>query len=554
MNIKLKDRKFTLSGLSVIVAGTVAVTLSLSPWVNSDSLIIPKGIILVCLSAYIFPKFIHNVLNTKKTKGLKLLNILATLFIVQMVLVMLITSAPFEQQFFGRTGRGLGFATYLALTVLLLTTAYSALESKGSQKIIIGLVVACVISSFYSVLQRFGYDIFDWVTYTNGIIGTLGNPNFQSSFVAMAIVPSLVMFKNYRKYILLKIILVSFLIFTLYLCESTQGYVASVAAIFSFFSIYIWYKRKIYIYPVAIIAATLGLISVFGMLNKGPLSLYFYKSSVISRGEMLVTGLNTIADNPFFGVGLDSFGDFSLMYRELPKPNGINEYTDNVHNLFLQFGVTGGVLLSIIYLIIMVFALRSFYVVQKRFGKFDSEIAAIFSSWLCFQLQSLISPANISMLAWNFLITGFIIGYANSIQETVDIRVRRRLATLDITRPIGILSLIISFAFMYPWYNSDRIAWAAYQTRNTNALVQSTELYPKSTVRYIRIGVALYDANLLNESLIVAKSAIQFNPGSVQGWLLILINPSASIEERLLAKERILKLDPYNKTVTEIKL
>jgi hypothetical protein len=290
------------------------------------------------------------------------------------------------------------------------------------------------------------------------------------------------------------------------------------------------------------------------MLNTGPLSKYLYKVSVQSRGEMWRTGFQTVIDNPFFGIGLDSFGDFSLKYRDLSTVNGINEYTDNAHNFFLQFAITGGVFLSLLYILIILTGLFGFYVSQKKIGKFDAKLAAIFASWISFQAQSFISPANISMLVWNFLITGFIIGYANLAQLNISQPQKNIVSNFDISRPIGVLLLIISFVIMYPWYNVDKITWAANQAKNGTALMQAVQLYPESSVRYSRVGIALYSSNLLNESLVVAKSAVKFNPNSVQSWILILINQSAPIEDRLIARENVLKLDPYNKEAATIKL
>ena len=157
---------------------------------------------------------------------------------IQMIVVMLVSSAPFEQEFFGRTGRGLGFITYFSLFIVAL---YTAVNIKFSDiKIVFqGLFLACLSSSIYSIFQYFGYDFFDWRTQTNGIIGTLGNPNFQSSFVAIALIPSLVLFWNKKNnaYWLIPILLI--LLFTLYICESTQGYIAILASTMVFILLYL---------------------------------------------------------------------------------------------------------------------------------------------------------------------------------------------------------------------------------------------------------------------------------------------------------------------------
>ncbi|MBM3682631.1 MAG: O-antigen ligase family protein [Actinobacteria bacterium] len=553
MKVSSKSVITTTSNYNLIVLGAVAISLAASPWVNSDSLIIPKGIILISLAAYLIPKLLSNISLSRGNKALTLLILLALAFTVQMVLVMFFTQAPLEQQFFGRTGRGLGFATYTSLIIILLVSALFSLENFAPKKIINGLVIACLVSSAYSVIQRFGYDIFDWVSFTNGIIGTLGNPNFQSSFLAMALMPAFILFKDSKFKVVGTFTVVIFLLFTLYLCESTQGYIASLASLSAFILVYLWYKKKLYFFSYLFLVLVFGSVAVFGMLNNGPLKALLYKVSVQSRGEMWRTSLNTILDNPLFGVGLDSFGDVSLKYRDPKFVNGINEYTDNAHNIFLQFSITGGVLLALIYFLIVALSFYSFYVTQKKIGYFDSKIAAIFAAWLSFQLQSIISPANISMLVWNFLINGFIVGYAfrntNGVSST-----SKSKSSLQFTNPFGAIFLIIALVVVYPWYNSDKVSWAARQAGNATALVQSAGMYPESSVRYSRIGLALYESKLFNEALIVARQAVKFNPNSIQGWYLIMSIESAPIEERRKAKLEVMRLDPLNKDVPNLKL
>jgi hypothetical protein len=68
-------------------------------------------------------------------------------------------------------------------------------------------------------------------------------------------------------------------------------------------------------------------------------------------------------------------------------------------------------------------------------------------------------------------------------------------------------------------------------------------------VRYSLIGRELYNSGLLQQSLEVARSGVKFNPNSPSMWALILVNQNATPEERLIAKNKILSLDPLNKEV-----
>ena len=538
--------------LSIIVSLAVAVTISLSPWVNSDSLIIPKLMILFSGALFLIPRLFVGYRNKTHILGYKILFVLASIFMGQMLLVMIVSKAPFAQEFFGRTGRALGFVTYFSLIVILLVTSIYSVVNKANI-INLGIVLSCLVSSGYSILQRFGFDIFDWVTYTNGIIGTLGNPNFQSSFAAMALLPALVIFSGSIIRYLALILITGTLIFTLYICQSTQGYLASGLSIGVFTLIYFWYKNKAAFYSFLLLFIFAGLISLAGMLNRGPLSYYLYKYSVQSRGEMWRTALTTANANPIFGVGLDSYGDASLLYRDERTVNGINEFTDNAHNIFLQFAATGGYVLAIIYLGIVILSLYGFFLIQKKLNRFEKNFAALFAAWVSSQSQSIISPPNISMLTWNSIMSGFLIGCAFSSSEKSklgDVTLRR---SLSLTTPFSYLLLIFSLVVMYPWFNADKVAWSTTKTGDALVAVKAAKMYPESTIRYYRIGIELYKSKLFDMSLDVARSAVQFNPNAVSGWYLVMINESAPIDERKNAREQILRLDPLGTDVDSFK-
>jgi len=52
----------------------------------------------------------------------------------------------------------------------------------------------------------------------------------------------------------------------------------------------------------------------------------------------------------------------------------------------------------------------------------------------------------------------------------------------------------------------------------------------------------------------LARSSVKFNPRSVSGWYLIMINEKAPLDERREARKKVIALDPFNKEVVNIKL
>jgi len=540
--------------LKKVIFGATVVTLAATPWINSDALIIPKIILLACLASFLLPTLIINYKTFLTDRKIKLLLILCAIFTIQMVMAMIISKAPFEQEFFGRTGRGLGFITYFSLIVIMLFTAIN-INLSNLPKISQGLLFSCLLSSVYSILQYFGLDFSDWRTQTNGIIGTIGNPNFQSSFVAIAFIPTMVYLWSRRYRLFLTSGAIFILLFTLYICESTQGYIALASSLAVFILFNLWYNKSKLIFISTLIPTILtGFIAIAGMLDKGPLSYYLYKVSVRSRGEMWQTASSVIKSNPVFGVGLDSLGDYSLMYRNEKTANGIAEYIDNSHNFFLQFAATGGIILALCYLGIILLSLYSFFVLQKRISEFNRNITALFAAWISFQLQSLISPAVIPTLVWNFIFCGTFIGLSNSLNSKAELSQERtskilKSGTKKSMSGAGVISAVLAFVLTFPLFNADKLTRQADIKKDALLAVKAAKTYPESVVRYNRLGAVLYESGLYDLSLEIARSAVKFNPNSYQTWILVLVNPSATNEERYKAKEQLIKIDPFNKVI-----
>jgi hypothetical protein len=115
---------------------------------------------------------------------------------------------------------------------------------------------------------------------------------------------------------------------------------------------------------------------------------------------------------------------------------------------------------------------------------------------------------------------------------------------------LGILSLILT----YPLFKADKMARDANTQRDALLAVKAAKLYPESVVRYNLLGTDLYQSKLFDLSLEIGRSAVKFNPNSYQTWILILVNSNASIDERITAKNNLLRIDPFNRIIQEYPL
>ena len=540
--------------IQIVVLIAIFVTLAATPFTNKDALIIPKVIILCSGALYLLPRLTLKLHFLKNNKVQSILLILSTLFFIQLLIVMAFSNAPLEQQIFGRTGRGMGFATWFSCLIILLLSALST-QIGNIHHIHFGLTLTGVATAVYAICQSFGFDFFPWDSKTNGVISTMGNPNFVSGLIAMSFIPSLIYFefKKYKVYI--KVILIVLYCFALYRADSLQGYIGITLSVITYLLAYLWYKNKSLFSSLFVLSMS-GLVAVvLSSLNKGPLSSFFYKVSVQSRGDFWRSAINTSNDHKLFGVGLDSFGDYYLKYRDIVAVNHPwAEFTDSAHNYFLDLLVSGGYPLLTIYICIHLLTLWSLLRAFRTNTQFKPLLVSLFAAYLVFQAQALISPISIPILIWSSIISGSIIGVYSSTFNKTNVETNSVLPAKARLQKTSIGLLIVSLLLLYPLFNVDRLQFNAMKNGDGDLAVSSTKKFPESVVRYSIMTRELLKSGLNVQALDLARSAVKFNPNSPALWVLIMVNPTAPIEERILAKQKMQELDPLNQDIVNFEI
>jgi hypothetical protein len=540
-----------LSNHKVIVFGAVLVTLIFTP-TNFDALIIPKVSIALCVSMYLLPNLLASISKSYENPRIKKF-LFASFFwaLLHMIIIIISSGAPLEQQIFGRTGRGFGFITYFSFLVFFLGSVVF-FSTKNINLIVTGLAISTFFSGVYAIMQRNSLDIFAWDSRTNGIIGTLGNPNFQSAFSVAGYISLMVVASKFKIKPVLFILFTIFTFYLVYICQATQGYLGFSAAIIVIFIIWFWHKNKIILSGLFLIATLGGFVAILGTVNRGPLAYYFYKISVQSRGDFFRSAFTTANEFPLTGVGLDSFGDHYLRNRDLIAVNHtFAELTDNSHNYFLEFAATGGYPLAFLYLLLIFISLYCFIYLISKNKNFDKNIAALFCAWIVFQLQSFVSPGSISIMLWNFVICGAIIGvFLEKYKKSNSINNNKKTSNFSL---VGTFLALLGLLIVYPWFNTDRLFRIGLEQKNANTVMQQVNSYPRFVNKFRLVGLRLLESNLSPQALEVAKQSIAFNHNAVSGWALVFYNPSATQAERDKAKVEILRLDPLNKEVSLFK-
>ena len=554
----IKQIKSKTYNYILIICGFIF--LVFSPWMNKDSMVVPKVVLLFCLAMFLLPSIVFEAKTKIRNGVFKALITISLLIVFQMVVTVISSEAPIEQQIFGKMGRGLGFLTLISLIILTLAASFYA-NNNNLKFLLILIVIVFSVSSFYSILQSFGLDIIKWETRTNAVFGTLGNPNFQAAAAAMVLVPCILVIKRDLKTLLIGLSLVFLNLYAIYRTVSVQGFIGSAIGISFLILFFLFYKNKhFFVWGLVLVFTTLFL-SILAMLNQGPLKglsigpFTFYKPSVQSRGDFWRSAFEAAKDHPFFGVGIDSFGDYFMEYRdEVAVGHTFSEFTDNSHNYFLEYAVTGGIPLMLLHTLIVFLTVSSFVKIVRKTQKFEPRIAALFAFWLVFQAQSFISPGSISLMIFNSIVTGSLIGISQfqNLPSAIPNTTSKKLQTNR-----GVLNIffaLLAILFIFPYFNSDRIYLNALNSRNGDLLVATSKAYPESTLRYSTSSRLLLESKLYEQSLDVARSAIEFNPRNVSPWAHILLNPVSTLREKEMAKNMLIKLDPNNGGLKEIKI
>ena len=533
----------------LLIYSAVAITLVITPWFNKESITVPKLILLSLIASYLLPNLYYDIKLISKVNLGKFIVLVQLLIIAQLIIVTLISDAPFEQQLFGRSGRSLGLIAHLSLVIILLA-AVRYVDITRNNFILKIFSITGILVSLYAIMQSFGIDFINWDTRTNGAISTLGNPNFVAAFVAAATIPAIFALRN-KTNTLIVFLIIALSIFTIDRTESIQGYLALLVSCSFYLIVHFYHNLKRYFFIVGITTVCLFGWVISGALGHGIFSKYLYKTSVESRGDFWRSAYTTANHNPIFGVGLDSFGDNYLKYRDqVAADHSFSEFTDSAHNYLLDYASQGGYTLAILHLVTIFTVLISFLIYQKKSNYFNKNLTITFCAWLAFQSTFFVSPISVPLMMWSMIFSGAILREALGVFITentkIDNKKQKTYTPIDFIRTALLFCIVL---FMFPLYHTDNKFLDSLNSGDGNLGLKVVEMYPRSTSRYFTVSRLFFESGQNQYSLDVARSAIKFNDKSINAWGLVLVNPLASYEERVIAKKRILELDPFNKEV-----
>jgi hypothetical protein len=272
-------------------------------------------------------------------------------------------------------------------------------------------------------------------------------------------------------------------------------------------------------------------------------------------------------DHPIFGVGLDRFGENYGHYA--PKNQTIfGQLTDNAHNVFLQLLATGGLLVFLPYMaIIILIFLKSIQGIRTTHGQTQIDLAGLFAIWFVLLLISLISIDNLGIAVWFWISGGVLFAVSQDslvLEKVANINEKKRKKSSGKSAAPNenyispIVSLILSIAVLLVVIPAVRTSGAiadmqvnrsGLTTTQFLAKISSTaNIWPRNSQTLNSLGDIALRIDNIKLGLSLASQAIEIDPKSNYGNQL-----SAIAHERLknyakaiVFRGRVIELDPWN--------
>ena len=546
-------------GMYVLLA-SVAVCLFVAPFNSIDPVNLPKLCLLVVLS-FIGAGFAFSKVNFFKAKRNKPVLLVIGLFIVLLFFALVADSRDFSSKFYGTPGRNTGFVAYLSLSFLFFASVVSA-KKLLLKRYAVALIGSGTTLALYGLAQFRGLDFYEFdLGIGTKVFGSFGNSNFQSAFMGITAASALTLVVFSRIQIHFKLGLAVLTILALYnvSLSSQQGYLNFAAGVSATVILYFFQSGKSILAWITVVGTSIFTFLVgLGILNIGPLADLIYQSSLQARGFYWRAALNMMIGHPFFGVGMDSYGEWYMRARpENYFSSNFLSVSDSAHSIPLDIGSNGGLLLFFAYLSIVILVVLSIVRLIKRASGFDVVFTTIVAAWVAYQAQSLISINQLGLGVWGWSLSGLIIGYElNTRNEDLVGENRAGRVAKNSVQKISALAVVLTFvttsagiAIALPPYLAANKFYKALQSGDANVIQPAAYLQPYDRSRFTFVAQILQENKLEDRAIAVLRDASRIYPDSYEIWTRWAGIASASPNDIARAKAEMKRLDPLNPNI-----
>ena len=499
------------------------ISIATSPWTTYDPINPLKFLLLgVCGSTCL----VFLIINRKEFQFNKVMLSLIAIFISQTLISTVFSGSSLTQGIFGYYGRNFGLLTWIMLFALMIYFSVA----QEFQILLSSLLIVGVISLLYSYVQYFGIDPAPWQNNFNAIIGFLGNPNFQSSFLGLfliVVIGNLLQEFRNTKYLILYSILLLATVQLILTSGSIQGLFVSLVGLGSL-AMYFVYAKKYYkiFWSLTVVGAIFFLNFVFAIVGLGPLSGYIHRGTLAIRGDYWLAAMSMAKANLLTGVGPDQYGTWYRFYRHQESLTRVNSevVSDSAHNGFLDFAANLGFVAFLAYVLLIIYAIVLVGRSINHDSKIDRTHATLVALFMGFQSQLLISPNQIGLAVWGWVFLGAMYGYK---RPEVDKKVKqmklslradqRRSSFNQLSLALApMIGTLVGFALAFPIFYSSMQFRTALVKADAIRIIAAATVWPRNEEVLSFSTNLLLSNGLQEQGLKLVNSALQEFPNSFE--------------------------------------
>jgi O-antigen ligase len=493
----------------------------------------------------------------------KWLLIATGLFLIAVLNSVINSSAPLTQNIYGVFGRQTGFIAYLVLAMVMIGAALLRTK-KSFDWMVWALLIAGAINIIYAAWAIAFGDFIGWSNPYGNILGLFGNPNFIGAFLGMFITGSIAFAFSAHfswAYRIAFMVLGLIALYEIKESHAVQGLVVTGAglAMIGFYLMRAKTKGNSFTIGYLLAVAITGGFALAGALQKGPLASIIYKRSVSLRGTYWETGINMGMDKPFTGVGMDSYGNWYRAFRPdraLVDMPGVKVITNAAHNVVIDIFAYGGFPLLISYLAILSIGIWAIVRVTLRNRVYDGTFVALATTWLAYQLQSIISINQMGLAIWGWLLVGVLVAYEYSTRPQPEgsekVKAVKQKELVFSPQLVGGIGVVVGALIAVPPMSAD-MAWKsalkAQNVQQVEAALTPSYLKPRDSARLAQAVLLLENSKLPDLAYKYAKEGVEFNPDYFDAWRVLYSVSKSTQEDKDLALSNMKRLDPKNPDV-----
>jgi O-antigen ligase len=527
----------------------------------NSSFSLPKVLLLYIFVFYCVLYLLFFILPIYKIENIKIW-ILPVLFLSGFV-ILTIVSKNTHLALFGTYGRFTGLMFWFCVVFLMFITA---ITFENNRNLINMLILIGIFISLYGFMQYSGSGLVI-TSESYKVIGTLGNPNYVSTLIGVT--STLIFWKILQKQkAYIKLILICLLFLSLFMIiksASAQGFFIFIICIASYLigKILLTDKKVGAVFLSLFTIATV--IGFFGLLQKGPLKGLLYQYSVSLRGDYWRTAINMFESEKLKGIGISRYGIEFQGFRDQTaglRPSA--SITDDPHNEILYFLSSGGAILTLTYILVLILILSvSLFGLRKSNYHNHDQILILLSVWIGFRVESFISVNQVTNNIIEWIVAGTLIALSINLKSFKEVSLPAssgKSKNISLKTP-AIISLVLIFTVViifpklsadaaYAQYNRDLISGMNNQTllEKKSLILEAINKSPDELIYRDAAVRFMINTNDFRKGSILVKSLIRIDPSYYSAYELeaIIFEAENNVDSAIKSRLKALSLDPYD--------